>query len=160
MMETNAAVPNPVAAAPAVDGQGAAAPATTASHERIDQFRSEISRLEVKVPEDKGERTWLIAGVVLLVVGGIVIFGGYWGASGTAKVNEQLPYLLSGGLLGLGLMVAGAALFVRYSMSRFLRFWLIRDIYEQRAQADRIVESMSSVEDLLRAATRPRPKGD
>jgi hypothetical protein len=161
MMETNAAMQNPVATAPAVDLSGGTTPtAGTTSHERVDQFKSEIARLEVKVPEDKGERTWLLAGIALLVVGGIVIFGGYWGASGTAKVNEQLPYLLSGGLLGLGLMVAGAALFVRYSMSRFLRFWLIRDIYEQRAQTDRIVESMTNVEDLLRAATRPRTKTD
>jgi hypothetical protein len=125
--------------------------------DRIDQFRSDISQLDVKVPSDKGERRWLLAGVTLLVVGIVLILGGYWGASGTAEVYEQVPFLLSGGLLGLGLMVAGAAVFVRYSISRFLRFWLIRDVYEQRAQADRIVESVYRLEQVLQAATRPRP---
>ena len=37
---------------------------------------------------------------------------------------------------------------------------MIRDIYEQRSQTDRIVESMNGVEELLRAATRPRSKND
>ena len=160
-METNAAMHNPVPAPPpTVAPQGAAPASVPTAHERIDRFKSEISRLEVKVPEDKTEKSFLYAGVVLLVLGGLVIFGGYWGASGTPRVNEQLPYLLSGGFLGLGLMVGGAVLFVRYSMSRFLRFWLIREIYEQRTQTDRVVESMQEVETLLRAATRPRAKSD
>jgi hypothetical protein len=161
MMETNAAMQNPVStASPAVEVPGGPARATASTHERIDEFKAEISKLEVKVPEDKTERSFLFVGIGLLIVGGLVIFGGYWGASGTAKLNEQIPYLLSGGMLGLGLMVAGAALFLRYSLSRFLRFWMIRDIYEQRSQTDRIVESMNGVEELLRAATRPRPKND
>jgi hypothetical protein len=161
MMEANAATHNPVpAAAPAVEVSGETTPAAPTAHERIDQFKADISKLEVKVPEDKTERSFLFVGIGLLIVGGLVIFGGYWGASGTAKLNEQIPYLLSGGLLGLGLMVAGSALFVRYSLTRFLRFWMIRDIYEQRSQTDRIVESMNGVEELLRAATRPRPKSD
>jgi len=33
---------------------------------------------------------------------------------------------------GIGLSIAGAALFLRYSLARFLRFWLLRLIYEQQ----------------------------
>ena len=57
-------------------------------------------------------------------------------------------------------LIIGAALFVRFSLSRYLRFWLIREIYEQRVQTDRVVESLGNVENLLRAATRPRTKTD
>ena len=57
-------------------------------------------------------------------------------------------------MLGIGLVIAGAAVFVRISMSRFLRYWMIRDVYERRVQADRIIESMNGVEAVLRAATR------
>ncbi len=60
----------------------------------------------------------------------------------------------------LGLIIAGAALFVRYSMTRYMRFWLLRMVYEERAQTDRTVEAMNQVESLLRAATRPRSKAD
>jgi branched-chain amino acid transport system ATP-binding protein len=73
---------------------------------------------------------------------------------------EQFPYLISGGLVGLGLIIAGAALFVRYSMTRYLRFWLLRMIYEERMQTDRNVEALERIEALLRTATRPRASAD
>ena len=39
-------------------------------------------------------------------------------------------------------IIAGAALFVRYSLARYLRFWLIRMTYESRANTDRIVDAI------------------
>jgi hypothetical protein len=128
------------------------------AEERIDQFRDDINDLELKTPGDDNERNLMYGGIGLMGFAIVVILAGYWGASGSAIVGEQMPYLLSGGMLGVALMIAGAALFVRYSLSRYLRFWLVRDIYEQRTQTDRVVESMNNVEVLLRAATRPRSK--
>lgn len=123
---------------------------------RIDQFRSEVADLDIKTPADSGERTYLLIGIVLMVIGGGLIFAGYWGASGTGVLAEQIPYVLSGGFLGLGVMLVGAAMFVRYSLSRYLRYWLIRTIYEERTQADKVVESLGSIEALLRETTRAR----
>jgi hypothetical protein len=137
--------------------QSAAAP-YGGSHERIDQFKAEIAGLDLKAPEDDKERLFLSGAFALMALGVVAILVGYWGASGSAIVAEQIPYLLSGGLLGVGFIIAGAALFVRYSLSRYLRFWLVREIYEQRAQTDRLVESLTSIESLLQAATRPRAK--
>ena len=34
------------------------------------------------------------------------------------------------------------AVFVRYSVAQFLRFWLARLTYEQQAQTDRVVEAI------------------
>jgi hypothetical protein len=44
--------------------------------------------------------------------------------------------------LGLACVTAGSVLFARYSMTRFLQYWLIRLVYEQEAQTDRIVEAL------------------
>ena len=41
-----------------------------------------------------------------------------------------------------GASSAGAAVFVRYSMAQFLRFWLARLSYEQQRQTDRVVEAI------------------
>jgi len=123
---------------------------------RIEQFRSEVADLDIKTPADSGERTYLLVGIVLMVIGGGLIFAGYWGASGTGVLAEQIPYVLSGGFLGLGVMLVGAAMFVRYSLSRYLRYWLIRTIYEERTQADKVVESLGSIEALLRETARSR----
>ena len=38
------------------------------------------------------------------------MFMGWWGASHTARQIEQIPYLISGGLIGLGLVMVGALL--------------------------------------------------
>ena len=37
-------------------------------------------------------------------------------------------------LVGVTVSILGAALFLRYSLARFLRFWLLRLIYEQQDQ--------------------------
>jgi hypothetical protein len=35
-------------------------------------------------------------------------------------------------IIGVGVTVAGAAIFLRYSFAQFLRFWLARFIFEAR----------------------------
>lgn len=127
---------------------------------RVDEFREEVAAMNVRPPEDASERRWLMAGVILPIVGIIVIIVGWFGASGSAEPYEQLPYLLSGGALGIGLIVMGGALFVRYSTTRYLRFWLVRTIYEQRTQTDREVEALERIESLLsQRAARAQSKG-
>jgi hypothetical protein len=44
----------------------------------------------------------------------------------------------------LGLSVAGAAVFLRYSLARFLRFWLLRQLYEGQAHMDRLVSTLGN----------------
>ena len=47
----------------------------------------------------------------MLVLLGFALMGfGWYGASHTAREIEQIPYLISGGLLGLGLVVLGGLL--------------------------------------------------
>ena len=46
----------------------------------------------------------------------------------------------------LALVVVGAALFVRYSLARFLRLWLLRQLYEGQANTDRLVEALQAGE--------------
>jgi hypothetical protein len=48
-------------------------------------------------------------------------------------VSVQIPYLISGGLLGLALVIIGAVLLAVQSLRTFLRFWLLRLIADQRA---------------------------
>ena len=45
-------------------------------------------------------------------------------------------------LIGLTVALVGAAVFLRYSMAQFLRFWLARLSWEQQAQTDRMVEAV------------------
>ena len=47
------------------------------------------------------------AGLLLVVAGFIALFLAWNGASGIDYVEGQLPYLISGGLVGMGLIGAG-----------------------------------------------------
>ena len=63
--------------------------------------------------------------------------------------------VLSGGLIGLSLVLAGIGLFLRYSLTRLFRFWLARLLVEHQTQTDRIVEALAGVEAAVREAPRP-----
>jgi hypothetical protein len=119
------------------------------NQQRIDEFKRELDEMKVGVPSIENERWMLVGGIVLVVIGIVLIFGGWWGASGESSVAAQFPYLISGGVAGLACVVVGAVLFARYSMTRYLRYWLIRMIYEQQAQTDRTVEAIERVEEAL-----------
>ena len=56
------------------------------------------------------------------------------------RTRSQQNDAITLGLGGIAAAVVGAALFLRYSIASFLRFWLARLIYEQKAQTDRLLE--------------------
>ncbi|MFT5224044.1 MAG: hypothetical protein ACI867_002375 [Glaciecola sp.] len=60
-----------------------------------------------KVDQILERASWL-----LMPAGFVFIILGWVGASRTPLMFEQIPYLISGGLLGLGMMIAGGLLYV------------------------------------------------
>ena len=44
--------------------------------------------------------------------------------------------------IGVVVAVAGGALYLKGALAGFLRFWLVRDLHERRAQTDRVVEQL------------------
>ena len=88
-----------------------AAPDTRArgSARRV-QFRAAIADLAGRARSGDIVRMLLLPGAVLLVGGFAAMFLGWWGASRSHREIEQLPYLISGGLIGLGMVVVGGLL--------------------------------------------------
>ena len=77
----------------------------------------------------------------ILVAGGLAaIVIGYLGVSGTVYVPLQLPYLVSGAVLGLALVIVGTALFVVQVLTRQTRL-LRRLLSEVEAPADKPTET-------------------
>jgi hypothetical protein len=56
------------------------------------------------------ENPRLIAAIVLFAVGIVLLILGWYGAAYTNILTEQIPYLISGGLLGLGLIIVAGIL--------------------------------------------------
>lgn len=115
--------------------------------DRVAEFTAEIQAMKLRGSSAEGERWLLVAGVVGIVAGlALTIIGGVQVMNNTAPADQR-AYLATGTFLGIALLIAGAALFVRYSLARYLRFWLIRMVWESRANTDRVVAA-------IREATR------
>lgn len=111
-------------------------PKTTAgmTPPRREQFEADIAQIRVKTGGSASEAKLAVLGVVLMVVGsGLALFG--FVASGSQSDSRDILSTLILAVFGLCLVVAGAVVFLRYSMARFLRFWLLRLIYEHQAPA-------------------------
>ncbi len=63
----------------------------------------------------------LVAGGVCIAGGIVSIFLGWFGAAHTRDLTDQIPYLISGGLFGLALVVLGSALYFSHFISESAR---------------------------------------
>jgi len=123
--------------------------ASTSETESADRSEQRLGRLREGVRglgRGRGlslDRVLLIAGGVLLPLGVILIIVGWYGASHTPWLFEQIPYAVSGGLLGGALVVVGGFLYFGY--------WLTRIVQESRRQSELLV----SVLERLQAGGAP-----
>ena len=105
------------------------------------------------------ERRIAIAGATLAVGGLVVVLLGWYGASRTSRVYLQIPYLISGGLLGVVLAVAGGC--------TFIASWLTRLVHEERARTDQALTiardtaaTLARIEALLGGGTAAAVGGE
>ena len=85
------------------------------------------------------------AGAILLPLGLVVIVLGWYGAANTPYQYDQLSYLVSGGLLGLGLTFAGGFL--------YFGAWLARIASDNRDSAKRLADTLLVLADVTSAST-------
>jgi hypothetical protein len=111
------------------------------SQGRVQEFKQEIADMRVRDPATGRDRIWLRVGAALMVIGLVLAGLAYPLSHGTSNPLSQSDALALG-LGGIAATIVGAALFLRYSIAGFLRFWLARLTYEQQAQTDRIIEKL------------------
>jgi hypothetical protein len=111
--------------------------------ERVEQFKAEIAEMGVKDPAVARDRMLLRLSVVLLAAGPVVGIIAYFLSHGTENPLQQRDAIVLA-LIGVAVSVSGGALFVRYALASFMRFWLARLCWEQSAQTDRVVSALES----------------
>jgi hypothetical protein len=115
------------------------------SSARLGQFQDEVAKLKLKGGGANPERTGATWGIGLGVVGAIIVVISWLsakGASTTTQLSAEIAALI-GVLVGL----VGVALWVRNSLTRYLRYWLIRLIYEDREQTERLIAAIEKLAD-------------
>jgi hypothetical protein len=97
-----------------------------------------IARIRVRARAIKIEQILLVLGGVAMPAGILVIIVGWYGAAHTFRTYAQLDYLISGGLLGLGLVIFGGFCYFGY--------WLTRMVQLLRATQTQDRESLDTLE--------------
>lgn len=117
---------------------------------RQERLAGRVSGLRVRRLGITGSDRWMLyVGGTLLPLGVVLVLMGWYGASHTVFVFEQLPYLISGGLLGVGLIIAGGFVYFAY--------WLTLMVRENRTTSAQLQAVLLRMETLLQDSAQPRP---
>ena len=108
----------------------------TTPESRADRFARELADLKISDPAKGHPRLWQNVGVTLMVAGialGVIgyLISQHTGDTLTASTAINIA------LGGVILAVVGSAVFLRYSLTGFLRFWLARQSFELHMLAER-----------------------
>lgn len=112
---------------------------------------SAAARVRVRSGKVPVEQILLAGACILFPLGVILIILGWQGAAHTGHTYEQLDYLISGGLLGLGLSIGGGFMYFGY--------WLSRQLAESRRQNALTLQALRRLEISLGGDPRVNGSG-
>ncbi|HEY9557029.1 MAG TPA: hypothetical protein VIR58_09855 [Acidimicrobiales bacterium] len=114
--------------------------------DRIEQFKADIADLRIADPSTSRDRLATRVGLAAMAVGVVLPIVAYAMSHGTTNPLAQRDALVLA-VLGVAVAVAGGALYLKSALATFLRFWLVRDLHERRAQTDRLLAARGSTGD-------------
>jgi hypothetical protein len=116
--------------------------------EREQRLVAVLGRARRQAGRVSGEQWLFVAGGALVLAGIVLVIIGWVGTSRTVLVAGQIPYVVSGGLLGLGLIFLGGFLYFGYWLALLVREG--RGRREQgEAELARVAVSLERANDTL-----------
>ena len=105
---------------------------------RIDEFKEGVAALDSEGTSSGGrDQALAVIGLLLMLSGPVIGIVCYFSAVNLEYAEDQNELIILT-MAGLGLSLVGLGLFLRYSLGRFLRFYLLRQLYEGQANRDEI----------------------
>jgi hypothetical protein len=104
-------------------------------------------------PLNLSEHTLMVIGGIVAPLGLVVILIGWYGAAHSPFLFQQVPYLISGLGLGLGLVFLGSFFYFAH--------WVTQLVKEGRAQSAAMIEAITRLEETIKQqAEAAAPAGD
>src|SRR5438552_9190651 len=113
---------------------------------RHNRLASSVRELRTRAGGADMARVLLTIGGILMPLGIVLILLGWSGVSHTTDTFEQTPYVVSGGLLGLALVVAGGFCYFGHWQTQ-----VVRAVRRDAADIRSIRDSLQHIEELLAA---------
>jgi hypothetical protein len=114
---------------------------STAAEARHSRLAGRIAAVRTRAAGGSLDRWLLVIGGILMPLGFLLIVLGWIGTSHTVLLFEQIPYMVSGGLLGLGFVFAGGFVYFAY--------WQTVLVRDTRAERRELVDALQRIETLL-----------
>jgi len=131
----------------------------TSAESRADRFARELADLKISDPAGGHPRTWQRVGGALMVLGIVLGVSSYLISQRTGdSLTASTAITISLG--GVTLSIVGAAIFLRYSLTGFLRFWMARQSFELNMLAERTLSGglLGPSDGTMDSAGGPRGK--
>lgn len=93
-------------------------------------------------PLNLSEHTLMVVGGIVAPLGIVVIIIGWYGAAHSPFLFQQVPYLISGLGIGLGLVFLGSFFYFAH--------WVTQLVKEGRAQSAAMIEAIARLEETIR----------
>ena len=101
------------------------------SGDRRAQFEADLTAVRGKTGSAANDERLTQLGL-FLAIGGVIVALFSVVTSGTISDSRELLERVLLSMFGLGLTVLGVAVYLRGSFGRYLRFWMLRMLYEQQ----------------------------
>jgi hypothetical protein len=111
------------------------------SSPRLAQFQEEVGKLKVSGGGANPERLGSQWGIGLTILGFVIAVISYI----SARQDTQFEFIQRdtiAAMIGIAISIVGIAIWVRNSLTRYLRYWIIRLVYEQREQTEQLIKAL------------------
>jgi hypothetical protein len=138
-----------------------ALPVEPSADSREERLVSVLSKARGRGGLQVTERWLFTVGAALATAGIMLVIVGWVGTSHTVLVAGQIPYVVSGGLLGLGLVFLGGFMYFGYWMALLVKESRERGMvhYDELVRASAglqdVNRSLATIADLLASASAP-----
>ncbi len=99
------------------------------------EFEIAIQNIKAKTGSNERDKLFELIGLLILFSGVVITLISYFAAGSQNSGNVDIdslepndPIILA--IFGVALSISGGFIYLRFSIGRFLRFWLLRQIHE------------------------------
>jgi membrane protein YqaA with SNARE-associated domain len=111
------------------------------TNERAEQFKADAAQMNLKAGSASTDTLLQVIGLLLMIAGvaaAVLLAIASKSISDTRSIQNNIIWAVA----MLCLTVLGLGVFLRYSLGKFMRLWLLRQIYENHAHTDQVIESL------------------
>jgi membrane protein YqaA with SNARE-associated domain len=113
------------------------------TNERAEQFKADAAQMNLKAGSASTDTLLQVIGLLLMIAGvvaAVLLAIASKSISDARSIQNNIIWAVA----MLCLTVLGLGVFLRYSLGKFMRLWLLRQIYENHSHVDQVVDALST----------------